>query len=261
MATMIIDGATGGKQIYPYMEAASNASLTGKMDCVPNNFDDSTKPFDPVMVSNNEISVSSGIGYLQGRRFIVDGAESVLVSNGISGAKRYTYIVAEYNATEAGIESVVLNTVDGEANGTIDQLDAQLAKGSVDAGEKYQMPLVLILKNGLDIESVDVAYDSVATLKSVTNGLIVLEEKTIAFSGNIKADDVVTVTNINIAKPGYKFAGVTQIQFNGTNASALVPALWKEHDGVLWFRARNVHPSWVVSSASANVTLLYIKNV
>lgn len=166
MATMIIDGATGGKQVYPYMEAASNISLTGLDDCVPCGSSASVKAFAPVKISNNEISVNPGVGYLQGRRFIVDTSEVVQISNGISGAKRYTYIVAEYNATEDGIESVVLNTVDGDANGTVAALNAQLAKGNVNAGEKYQMPLILVYKDGLDIKSVDVAYQTVSDLNA-----------------------------------------------------------------------------------------------
>lgn len=259
MATMIIDGATGGKQIYPYMEAASNASLTGKMDCVPNNFDDSTKPFDPVMVSNNEISVSSGIGYLQGRRFIVDGAESVLVSNGISGAKRYTYIVAEYNATEAGIESVVLNTVDGEANGTIEQLDAQLAKGSVDTGEKYQMPLILILKNGLDIESIDIAYDSVGTLNSfdsVKDSLLnvrSINSGTFSLSANGTSEQT-----IKLDYAGYTPIGI--VGYRGLNDTRYYPYRFTIDEQGAKVSLKNA-TSGALSNLYVQVQILYMKKL
>ena len=109
MAFEIVDGMTGTKHISSDDLSALNVATIGKADCVLKYGDD----FKLTMASANSATLGTGVGMVGGKRFWNQAAVSLTVQSGTQGQKRNDLVVARYQKTSAGIESITPVVIKG----------------------------------------------------------------------------------------------------------------------------------------------------
>lgn len=109
MAFEIVDGMTGTKHISSEDLAALNTATVGKADCVLKYGDD----FALTMASANSATLGTGVGMVGGRRFRNQAPTSLTIQSGTQGQKRNDLVVARYEKTSAGIESITPVVIKG----------------------------------------------------------------------------------------------------------------------------------------------------
>ena len=109
MAFEIVDGMTGTKHISSDDLAALNTATVGKADCVLEYGDD----FKLTMASANSATLGTGVGMVGGKRFWNQAATSLTIQSGTQGQKRNDLVVARYQKTSAGIESITPLVIKG----------------------------------------------------------------------------------------------------------------------------------------------------
>ena len=109
MAFEIVDGMTGQKHISSDDLAALNTATVGKADCVLHYGDD----FKLTMASANSATLGTGVGMVGGKRFWNQAATSLTIQSGTQGQKRHDLVVARYQKTSAGIESITPLVIKG----------------------------------------------------------------------------------------------------------------------------------------------------
>ena len=109
MAFEIVDGMTGTKHISSDDLAALNTATVGKADCVLHYGDD----FKLTMASANSATLGTGVGMVGGKRFWNQAATSLTIQSGTQGQKRNDLVVARYQKTSAGIESITPVVIKG----------------------------------------------------------------------------------------------------------------------------------------------------
>lgn len=97
-----VDACFGTPHISSDDLAALNTAAIGKADCVLHYGDD----FKAVMSSANECLIGTGVGMVGGRRFWNQAATSLTIQSGTQGQKRNDLVVARYQKTSAGVESI-----------------------------------------------------------------------------------------------------------------------------------------------------------
>lgn len=109
MSFEIVDGMTGTKHISSDDLSALNIATIGKADCVLNYGDN----FKLTMASANSATLGTGVGMVGGKRFWNQAATSLTVQSGTQGQKRNDLVVARYEKTSAGIESITPVVIKG----------------------------------------------------------------------------------------------------------------------------------------------------
>lgn len=109
MAFEIVDGMTGQKHISSDDLAALNTAVVGMADCVLKYGDD----FKLTMASANSATLGTGVGMVGGKRFWNQAATSLTIQSGTQGQKRNDLVVARYQKTSAGIESITPVVIKG----------------------------------------------------------------------------------------------------------------------------------------------------
>ena len=109
MAFEIVDGMTGTKHISSDDLSALNIATIGKADCVLEYGDD----FALTMASANSATLGTGVGMVGGKRFWNQAATSLTIQSGTQGQKRNDLVVARYQKTSAGIESITPVVIKG----------------------------------------------------------------------------------------------------------------------------------------------------
>ena len=109
MAFEIVDGMTGTKHISSDDLSALNTATIGKADCVLEYGDD----FKLTMASANSATLGTGVGMVGGKRFWNQAATSLTIQSGTQGQKRNDLVVARYQKTSAGIESITPVVIKG----------------------------------------------------------------------------------------------------------------------------------------------------
>lgn len=109
MSFEIVDGMTGQKHISSDDLSALNVATIGESNCVLNYGDD----FKLTMQSANSATLGTGVGMVGGKRFWNQAATSLTVQSGTQGQKRNDLIVARYEKTSAGIESITPVVIKG----------------------------------------------------------------------------------------------------------------------------------------------------
>ena len=109
MAFEIVDGMTGQMHISSDDLAALNTATVGKADCVLKYADD----FKLTMASANSATLGIGVGMVGGKRFWNQAATSLTIQSGTQGQKRHDLVVARYQKTSAGIESITPVVIKG----------------------------------------------------------------------------------------------------------------------------------------------------
>lgn len=110
MAIELVDGHAGRAHVGSDDLAVLNAATYGVADCV---FDVGER-LRCTMDTANRALVASGAGMVGGRRWRVDGQESLSVESGTQGQRRNDLVVARYG-NDGGVESVHLEVVRGES--------------------------------------------------------------------------------------------------------------------------------------------------
>lgn len=109
MSFEIVDGMTGTKHISSDDLSALNTATIGKADCVLKYGDD----FALTMASANSATLGTGVGMVGGKRFWNQAATNLTVQSGTQGQKRNDLVVARYQKTSAGIESITPVVIKG----------------------------------------------------------------------------------------------------------------------------------------------------
>ena len=109
MSFEIVDGMTGTKHISSEDLAALNTATVGKSDCVLKYGDD----FALTMASANSATLGTGVGMVGGRRFWNQAPTSLTIQSGTQGQKRNDLVVARYEKTSEGIESIMPVVIKG----------------------------------------------------------------------------------------------------------------------------------------------------
>lgn len=109
MAFEIVDGMTGQRHISSDDLAALNTAVIGTADCVLHYGDD----FKLTMASANSATLGTGVGMVGGRRFWNQAPTSLTIQSGTQGQKRNDLVVARYEKTSAGIESITPVVIKG----------------------------------------------------------------------------------------------------------------------------------------------------
>ena len=104
-----VDACFGTPHISSDDLAALNTAAIGKADCVLHYGDD----FKAVMSSANECLIGTGVGMVGGRRFWNQAPTSLTIQSGTQGQKRNDLVVARYQKTSAGIESITPVVIKG----------------------------------------------------------------------------------------------------------------------------------------------------
>ena len=109
MAFEIVDGMAGTKHISSDDLAALNTAAIGMADCVLHYGDD----FALTMASANSATLGTGVGMVGGRRFWNQAPTSLTIQSGTQGQQRNDLVVARYEKTSAGIESITPVVIKG----------------------------------------------------------------------------------------------------------------------------------------------------
>lgn len=111
MAFEIVDGRTGNPHISSEDLACFNEAIIGESNCV---FEWGNE-FACTMSDANTATVASGAGMVGGKRFWNQASTNVTIQSGTQGQNRNDLIVARYDITDDGIESITPKVIKGTA--------------------------------------------------------------------------------------------------------------------------------------------------
>ena len=151
MAFEIVDGMTGQKHISSDDLAALNTATVGKADCVLEYGDD----FKLTMASANSATLGTGVGMVGGRRFWNQAPTSLTIQSGTQGQKRHDLVVARYQKTSAGIESITPVVIKGTPS------SGAPADPEVTAND---LKLWRVTLDGINVSSTTALFETVPTL-------------------------------------------------------------------------------------------------
>lgn len=173
MAFEIVDGMTGTKHISSDDLSALNVATVGKADCVLQYGDD----FKLTMASANSATLGTGVGMVGGKRFWNQAATSLTVQSGTQGKKRNDLVVARYEKTAAGVESITPVVVKGTPS-TGAAADPATTPNDL---KLWRIPL-----DGISVGTPVRLFDTVASLATLgDSGLRLLATPGITFNGTV----------------------------------------------------------------------------
>lgn len=154
MAFEIVDGMTGTKHISSDDLSALNVATIGKANCVLKYGDE----FKLTMASANKATLGTGVGMVGGKRFWNQAATSLTVQSGTQGQKRNDLVVARYEKTSTGIESITPVVIKGTPS-TGTAADPTTTSNDL---KLWRIPL-----NGISVGTPVKLFDTVASLASL----------------------------------------------------------------------------------------------
>lgn len=264
MAFEIVDGMTGTKHISSDDLAALNTATVGKAECVLHYGDD----FALTMASANSATLGTGVGMVGGRRFWNQAPTSLTIQSGTQGQKRNDLVVARYEKTSAGIESITPVVIKGTpTTGTP-------ADPEVTAND---LKLWRVTLDGINVSSTTALFETMPTMaelggshKSVIKsarvgdgGMLALEcaadGSWISLRGNMYWAKHSDAWASMVKVPGYDSGNDWYIDTGLTVPNA--PAKAKRFDGTGWQAATNaiqpmhVNSLCIIVAASGKVYL------
>lgn len=164
MAFEIVDGMTGTKHISSDDLSALNVATIGKADCVLNYGDN----FKLTMESANSATLGTGVGMVGGKRFWNQAATSLTIQSGTQGQKRNDLVVARYQRTSAGIESIKPVVIKGTpTTGTAS--DPEVTANDL---KLWRVPM-----NGISVGEPVKLFEPVASLATIGDSVSMYETK------------------------------------------------------------------------------------
>lgn len=259
-----VDACFGTPHISSDDLAALNTAAIGKADCVLHYGDD----FKAVMSSANECLIGTGVGMVGGRRFWNQAPTSLTIQSGTQGQKRNDLVVARYQKTSAGIESIMPVVIKGTpTTGTP-------ADPEVTAND---LKLWRVTLDGINVSSTTALFETMPTMaelggshKSVIKsarvgdgGMLTLEcaadGSWISLRGNMYWAKHSDAWASMVKVPGYDSGNNWYIDTGLTVPNA--PAKAKRFDGTGWQAATNaiqpmhVNNLCIIVAASGKVYL------
>lgn len=173
MAFEIVDGMTGTKHISSDDLSALNIATVGKANCVLEYGDD----FKLTMASANKATIGTGVGMVGGKRFWNQAATSLTIQSGTQGQKRNDLVVARYEKTGAGIESITPVVIKGTPS-TGTAADPTTTSNDL---KLWRIPL-----NGISVGTPVKLFDTVASLATLRDSVSrVLARPGITLNGTV----------------------------------------------------------------------------
>lgn len=185
MAFEIVDGMTGTKHISSDDLSALNIATIGESNCVLNYGDN----FKMTMTNANTATLGTGVGMVGGRRFWNQASTSLTIQSGTQGQKRNDLIVARYEKTSAGIESITPVVIKGTPT-TGTAADPEVTANDL---KMWRVPL-----DGISVGEPVKLFEPVASLATIGDSVSQLKEfewKKINGWKLTKRNGVVTITN------------------------------------------------------------------
>lgn len=126
------------------------------------------------VITNNSVRISDGVAFVGGHagRVIKGDYEDMVITNGVSGQKRYDLIVARFLTTgPGGTDTFKLAVVKGASGAT--PTDPAVVKGDLYAGDKQRdYPLWRVCLDGLSIVKVEQLFEIVPDIKTLNKDLL-----------------------------------------------------------------------------------------
>ena len=167
----IVTGYTGVKHVTAGNEACQNMGIIGSGDYVL----DVGNKLSASIISNNQIRVSDGDIFMQGRHatILAGTYDDVEIANGAQGLKRNDIIVARYTMnSDTSVENVSLVVKQGVAGEAAQ--DPEVETGDIRAGDAlHEMALYRVKLDGLTVTGLDTLFSVMPTLNGIKEALYV----------------------------------------------------------------------------------------
>ena len=182
----LVTGYAGEAHVTAADRASFNMAFFGNRQGVL----DIGNGFAAAIVSNNQITVSDGDAYMQGRHIRLNSGSTVplAIDNGSQGYFRNDLIVMRYTKNaNTGVEQADLVVIKGTAAGSNPSDPAYISGNLKDGDLQADMPLYRVVLDGLTVTSVVQLFD-VITLNSIVGEAFEIKGKcatTATYTANV----------------------------------------------------------------------------
>lgn len=147
----------GTEHVTSYVARMINQSVFGEGKYVLNLYE----KFPATIVSNNEVTIGSGAGLINGCFFFNEKNEvdSLAIGNGTQGMLRKDLIVARYTIDTSGNEEVSAVVIQGTPAASSPETPAYYEGDIQDGDTQVDFPLYEVLVNGITLESVTSLFE------------------------------------------------------------------------------------------------------
>lgn len=247
MAIEIVTGYQGKQHVTANDIGGFQQGVVGTGDYVLN----VGKKAEATLISNNSVRINDGELVMQGVHWRIkpNTYENVTINNGAQGQKRKDAIVARYaKNSSSGIEKIELAVLQGTAT-TGTPVAPTPTEGDIRTGTlKHEMLLYIVELNGLNVVSVEPAFDVLMNMSMINERLSDTSYKIIRTSnGYVKKykngwfeSFIQTITNNSdfawnqIGTTGLYYAKFTNFGFGITATKILNMQMSVSNNGVIW---------------------------
>lgn len=247
MAIEIVTGYQGKQHVTANDIGGFQQGVVGTGDYVLN----VGKKAEATLISNNSVRINDGELVMQGVHWRIkpNTYENVTINNGAQGQKRKDAIVARYaKNSSSGIEKIELAVLQGTAT-TGTPVAPTPTEGDIRTGTlKHEMLLYIVELNGLNVVSVEPAFDVLMNMSMINERLSDTSYEIIRTSnGYVKKykngwfeSFIQTITNNSdfawnqIGTTGLYYAKFTNFGFGITATKILNMQMSVSNNGVIW---------------------------
>lgn len=247
MAIEIVTGYQGKQHVTANDIGGFQQGVVGTGDYVLN----VGKKAEATLISNNSVRINDGELVMQGVHWRIkpNTYENVTINNGARGQKRKDAIVARYaKNSSSGIEKIELAVLQGTAT-TGTPVAPTPTEGDIRTGTlKHEMLLYIVELNGLNVVSVEPAFDVLMNMSMINERLSDTSYEIIRTSnGYVKKykngwfeSFIQTITNNSdfawnqIGTTGLYYAKFTNFGFGITATKILNMQMSVSNNGVIW---------------------------
>lgn len=247
MAIEIVTGYQGKQHVTANDIGGFQQGVVGTGDYVLN----VGKKAEATLISNNSVRINDGELVMQGVHWRIkpNTYENVTINNGARGQKRKDAIVARYaKNSSSGIEKIELAVLQGTAT-TGTPVAPTPTEGDIRTGTlKHEMLLYIVELNGLNVVSVEPAFDVLMNMSMINKRLSDTSYEIIRTSnGYVKKykngwfeSFIQTITNNSdfawnqIGTTGLYYAKFTNFGFGITATKILNMQMSVSNNGVIW---------------------------
>lgn len=202
----IITAHTGVKHITSDDVGALHQAIIGSNDYL---LSDNPEDFKAVMLNADTIQMPEAEVVVQGTHIRILNTDKVQIETGQNGLKRIDIIAVCYEKSENGVETAELKVVKGEAS-AVPVIPLLVQSDIRNGGLYHEMPLFRVDINGVSIETVTSACETIKSLysilhmlskqsesiKGLNNKTAQLEEKTKTMDSNAEAIQRINANNL-----------------------------------------------------------------
>lgn len=247
MAIEIVTGYQGKQHVTANDIGGFQQGVVGTGDYVLN----VGKKAEATLISNNSVRINDGELVMQGVHWRIkpNTYENVTINNGARGQKRKDAIVARYaKNSSSGIEKIELAVLQGTAT-TGTPVAPTPTEGDIRTGTlKHEMLLYIVELNGLNVVSVEPAFDVLMNMSMINERLSDTSYEIIRTSnGYVKKykngwfeSFIQTITNNSdfawnqIGTTGLYYAKFKNFGFGITATKILNMQMSASNNGVIW---------------------------